>query len=141
MRRVGFVVLASLVLLTGCAGSGEGEAGFGVPTQPSDASVAGPRTDIRGTVRVAENGCLLLEPDGGGRRWIVWPAGQEADQGQPVVAGRLVRDGDVLRGRGALGTGDALPGWADPNSYFGSYGAFCSADETGVVLLDDVVLD
>ena len=136
--RWGGLVTAVLLALAGCAQTDEGQAGFGVPTQPSDEPVAGVRSEIRGTVRVADNGCVMLETSGAGRRWIVWPAGQEHDQGQPVLADRLVADGDVLRGTGALVSADALPGWADRQSYFGSFGTFCSAEETGVVVLDDV---
>ena len=53
---------------------------------------------------------------------------------QPSGSGSL---GHTI-GSGALAAVDVLPGGADPNSYFGSYGSFCSAGETGVVVLDDV---
>ena len=55
-------------------------------------------------------------PDARGRaadeqRWIVWPADQEDEQGQPVLEGRRVADGDVLSGTGAEVPADALPDW------------------------------
>jgi hypothetical protein len=124
----------AVLLVAGCSSGGDSEAGFGVPAQPADAPLAGARTPIHGTVQVQGNGCLMLDT-GSGPRWIVWPAGQESDQGQPVLEGRLVADGDALRGTGAEITVEALP---DVNGYFGSFAAFCSAEDTGVVVLDDV---
>jgi hypothetical protein len=140
MRGGGWTWLAAVVVLlvAGCGPDGDDEGGFGVPTQPADAPLAGTRVPITGTVQVERNGCLMLDTGTGRPRWIVWPADQEDDQGQPVLEGRLVVDGDVLSGTGAELTADALPDWANRDSYFGSFGTFCSAEETGIVVLDDV---
>jgi hypothetical protein len=131
------VGVAALVLLAGCTDSGN-EGGFGVPRQPADAPISGPRAEVRGTVSVASNGCLMLEVEGGEQRWIVWPADQDHDHGQPVLDGRRVADGDVLSGSGAEVPADALPDWDNQDSYFASFGGFCSAGRTGVVVFDDV---
>jgi hypothetical protein len=135
MRRGRWSVLALGLALAACGTADDTEGGFGVPRQPSDDPFAGPRTDIRGTVQVESDGCLTLDTGTGESRWIVWPADQEDDQGQPVLDGRVVGDGDVLVGTGAEVTVEALP---DANGYYGSFAAFCSAEETGVVVFDDV---
>jgi len=133
--------IAMVFALAGCSTDGEGEGGFGVPRQPADAPLAGTRTDIRGTVQVESNGCLTLDTGTGEPRWIVWPADQEDDQGQPVLDGRVVGDGDVLVGTGAEVSIDALPDWPNRDGYFGSFAVFCSAEESGVVVLDAVARD
>jgi hypothetical protein len=132
------VGVAALVLPAGCTDSGD-EGGFGVPRQPADAPISGARAEVRGTVSVAGNGCLMLEVGSGEQRWIVWPADQDDDHGQPVLDGRRVADGDVLSGSGAEVPADALPEWDQQDSYFASFGGFCSAGRTGVVVFDDVV--
>jgi hypothetical protein len=137
MRSRVTAVTAAL-LLAGCGDAGA-EGGFGVPRQPADAPLPGARTEIRGTVQVESNGCLTLDTGSGAPRWIVWPAAQEADQGQPVLDGRVVADGDELTGTGTVASADVLPDSSDPNGYFGSYGAFCAAEQKGIVVLDDVV--
>jgi hypothetical protein len=131
------VGVAALVLMAGCTDSGD-EGGFGVPRQPADAPISGLRAEVRGTVSVAGNGCLMLEVGSGEQRWIVWPADQDDDHGQPVLDGRRVADGDVLSGSGAEVPADALPEWDQQDSYFASFGGFCSAGRTGVVVFDDV---
>ena len=134
MRTAALLVLA--LLLAGCSGDNEG--GFGVPKQPADAPLDGGRIAISGTVVVQSNGCLTLDTGDGVPRWIVWPADQEVDMGQPVLDGRVVADGDRLRGSGTKGPAGVLPDWSNADSYFASYGAFCSAEESGIVALDDV---
>jgi hypothetical protein len=129
-------LLALGLLLAGCGG--DDEAGFGLPRQPADAPLAGTRTEIRGTFHVESNGCWTLDTGSGGHRWIVWPADQEDDMGQPVLDGRVLADGDELRGTGAEGTTDVLPERGNPDGYWGSYSSFCSAEQTGIVVLDDV---
>ena len=135
--RIRLVGAAALVLLAGCTDS-DNEGGFGVPRQPADAPISGPRAEIRGTVSVASNGCLELEVAGGEQRWIIWPADQEDDMGQPVLDGRRVADGDVLSGTGTEVPADSLPDWDQGDSYLASFGGFCSAGRTGVVVFDDV---
>ena len=135
-QRVGVVALTALVLC-GCTSESD-EAGFGVPKQPADAPLAGPRTEIRGTFHVESNGCWTLDTGSGEHRWIVWPADQEDDMGQPVLDGRVVADGDELSGTGAEASVDALPEQGTPDGYWGSYSSFCSAAQTGIVILDDV---
>jgi hypothetical protein len=128
---------ALVLLLAGCS-SGSDEGGFGVPKQPADAPLDGGRVTITGTVVVQSNGCIALDTGVGEPRWIVWPADQEDDMGQPVLDGRVVADGDRLRGTGTQGPADVLPDWSNADSYFASYGTFCAAEETGIVALDDV---
>ena len=140
MRTRAGLVGTAVLLLAGCGVTGD-EAGFGVPRQPAGPPLAGTRTEIRGTVRVESNGCLTLDTGSGERRWIVWPAGQEENQGRPALDGRLVTDGDELTGTGSVVSADALPDWSYRDSYFGSYGAFCGAGQKGIVVLDDVVRD
>jgi hypothetical protein len=133
--------IAALVVLAGCTAPVDDEGGFGVPRVPADARRDAGPTEIRGTLRVADDGCLTLETGSGQRRWIVWPTDQDGDHGHPVLDGRVVADGDILVGSGAEVPGDALPGWMRSDGYFVSFGEFCSAGETGVVVLEDVALE
>jgi hypothetical protein len=137
IRAMRTTALLALTLLAGCSTEST-EGGFGVPKQPADAPLDGGRTTISGTVVVQHNGCLALDTGIGEPRWIVWPADQEDDGGQPVLDGRVVADGDRLRGTGTQGPADILPDWSNGDSYFASFGTFCSAQETGIVALDDV---
>ena len=58
-----------------------------------------------------------------------------------VLGGRVVADGDVLRGSGMVADATQLSGW---DKAYGlpleMFGRFCSADRRGVVVLDDAVI-
>lgn len=101
--------------------------------------VAGLREPIRGTVSVASNGCLRLLMDDGASPWIVWPPGSDlADNGGVQADGSRYYDGDALVGAGVLVALSDLPGGDNPDSYFSSFGGYCGAEQTGVVVLDAV---
>lgn len=136
-HQVATAVVASS-LLAGCAGGGDAEAGFGVPRQLEIDEVTDAREPINGTVVTEANGCFMLAQDSGATRWIVWPPDAEQGQSGDVVVsgGEEFADGDVITGVGALVTLADLPEGANAESYFGSFGAFCDAGESGVVVLD-----
>jgi hypothetical protein len=138
IRDMRIAALPVLVLLAVGCSTDSTEGGFGVPRQPDDAPLAGERTAVRGTVRVESNGCLTLDTGTGAPRWIVWPADQGGDRGQPVLDGRVVGHGDALTGTGAELPADALPDWEKGDSYFASFGTFCSVERIGIVVFDDV---
>jgi hypothetical protein len=53
-------------------------------------------------------------------------------------SGERVGHGDAIEVIGARATIAELPQGSSPDSYFGSFGGFCSADESGVMVLKDV---
>lgn len=142
----GVVAVATALTLAACGTGGaedefgeSSEAGFGVAQLQSADQVEGVREPIRGTVSVASNGCLRLLIDDGTAPWIVWPPGSElADNGGVVADGSRYYDGDVLVGAGILVDLADLPDGDNPDSYFSSFGGYCGADETGVVVFDAV---
>jgi len=140
-RAVVPVVLAALALLpAACSGN---EAGFGLPTEPADETLAAARTDLSGTLHVESDGCFTWQGEDGLHRWVVWPrgAGQDMSDGARVrVGGRLLGEGDEVAGSGTLAEASVLPGWSDENSYFGSFGRFCDADVRGIVVFHEVSL-
>ena len=137
-REVAALALV-VVCVTAAACSGT-EAGFGIPRQPSPSAFAGQRQAIVGVVAVQDDGCVDLDMGQQGRRWIVWPDSTQTENGGAsiVVGGRVVADGDALRGSGTVADGSQLNGWSKaygvPLEMFGQY---CSADKLGVVVLDD----
>jgi hypothetical protein len=133
--------------LAGCSAT-NAEAGFGLPTldakqMQSVATVGGSTAETTfGTLIVESNGCFTFEDSSGSeasRAWIIWPdtARQEGDE---VVLGSGARlgDGDSLSGRVAYVELSALPEAGNESSYFGSFGRFCDADASGVLLFTDV---
>ncbi|MGF2948023.1 hypothetical protein [Microbacterium alcoholitolerans] len=140
-------LLIAVAALTGC-GSGDGEAGFGLgdlsPQGRAEVLVSAgvSASALEGALAVAGNGCFLWEGDVGDSAWIVWPDSAEPDRsdGAGVILddGSAVTDGSPLRGLGALVTLEDLPAGASPDSYFGSFGRFCGADEAGVIVLAEV---
>lgn len=147
--RVAGATFAMLLFgLVGCTAT-DSDAGFGLPTLDAEqmqnvVSAAGSTADTRvGTLTVESNGCFTFEDSarsGGSAAWIVWPdtAHQEGDE---VVLGSGARlgHGDSLSGRAAYVGLSALPESSNESSYFGSFGRFCDADASGVVLFTDVV--
>ncbi|BDV31048.1 hypothetical protein [Microbacterium terricola] len=128
--------------LGGCAAD-DSEAGFGLPTLSPEESAgvldaAGPAA-VDGALQVETNGCFMWRADGAPEdgAWIVWPEGARQDADVVVLSsGDRVGSGDGILGEGDLVTLSDLPSGADPDSYFGSFGAFCGADERGVIVLE-----
>jgi hypothetical protein len=141
-RRAGTLLLVTTVCAAAAACSGA-QVGFGVPRQPSPSAFAGARQDVAGVVAIRANGCVDLDLDDLGLRWIVWPdATTTANDGADIVVrDHVVASGDTMTGTGTLADASVLPGWQDAQgSYFGSFGRFCKADELGVVILDDATV-
>ncbi len=141
-------VMASLVVVLACGTAGacsDTEGGFGIPRQPSPSAFAGPRQAIVGVVTAQDNGCVALDLGERGLRWVIWPDTTEAETEKGgigmVLGGHVVFDGDTLRGSGMLADATQLPVWDQaygmPLEMFGQY---CSADQLGVVVLDDAVV-
>jgi len=113
--------------------SGEGEGGFGLPHQLAGETYPGTRRELTGELRVAENGCANLEVDGVSRL-AVWPAGSVLSRPVRLPDETELEHGDTLRVTGAILAAAALPGGTD--GYWGSFTAFCDADE--VIVIDSV---
>ena len=135
-----------LVVLSGCSSS---EVGFGLPTlSPSDASAAiasggaepGP---VSGELAVESNGCFSWSTgEGTVRPWVVWPDDAKHDgDGVILGSGERVAAGAELEGIGAEVELADLPHAENPDSYFASFGTFCAADDTGVLVLTEVAPD
>lgn len=138
--------VSALVILLVCgtaAGCSDTEAGFGIPRQPSPTAFAGQRHAIVGVVVVQDNGCVDLDMGRQGRRWVVWPDTTQTENGGAgiVLGGRVVADGDTLRGSGMVADATQLSVWGKayglPLEMFGQY---CAADRHGVVVLDDAAV-
>jgi hypothetical protein len=139
-------VAAALAVLLVCgtaAACSDTEAGLGIPRQPSPSAFAGERQAIVGVVAVQDNGCVHLDMGAQGRRWVIWPdTAQTENSGAGIVLrGRIVADGDTLRGSGMVADATQLTGW---DKAYGlpleMFGRFCSADKLGVVVLDDAAV-
>ncbi|MEJ1087510.1 hypothetical protein WDU99_04180 [Microbacterium sp. Mu-80] len=140
-------LLMSFIALTGCTAMSD-EAGFDLGDLSAEdraevfTSAGASAGDLAGTLSVADNGCFLWEGAVGDGAWIVWPDSAELDrsEGARVVLddGQVVADGAALRGTGALVTLEDLPAGAKQDSYFGSFGRFCGADESGAIVLAEV---
>ena len=135
--------LAALLVCGTTAACSDTEAGFGIPRQPSPSAFAGQRQAIVGLVAVQDNGCVDLDLGQQGRRWVIWPDTTQSENGGAgiVLGGRVVADGDVLRGSGMVADATQLSGW---DKAYGlpleMFGRFCWADRLGVVVLDDAVI-
>lgn len=143
-RAVGIVVLAvGVFVMSGCASSSSTEGGFGLPRLPGGeaASIAAEAERIEGALRVGPNGCFLFAVPGDSASpahgtWIVWPDTAEGDGAEVVLAdGTRLADGDELTVAGEVVELAALPDGASSESYFGSFGRFCGADERRVLVL------
>ena len=135
--------LAALLVCGTTAACSDTEAGFGIPRQPSPSAFAGQRQAIVGVVAVQDNGCVDLDLGQQGRRWVIWPDTTQTENGGAsiVLGGRVVADGDALRGSGVVADATQLPVWGQayglPLEMFGQY---CPADQLGVVVLDDAAV-
>ncbi len=145
----GSVVIA--VMLSGCVGADPGstEGGFGLPTLDPDAASAAlaaggvEALPLSGTLAVETNGCFTWDAADASSAehgaWIVWPASAEQDADSIMLwSGEFVTAGDALAGVGGVVTLGDLPDGANPDSYLAQFGAFCGADERGVLVLVDL---
>ena len=134
----------SVLLLSGAAAAcTDTKAGFGIPRQPSASAFAGPRQDIVGVVVVQDNGCVDLDLGMQGRRWVIWPDTTQTENGGAsiVLGGRVVADGNELRGSGRVADATQLHLWDEAyGTPLEMLGRYCSSDKTGVVVLDDAVV-
>jgi hypothetical protein len=147
-RRSPLLMLPALLalVLSGCTSS---EVGFGLPTL--DASAASAATadggaepgPVSGTLAVESNGCFTWSThDRADGPWVVWPDDAKQD-GDAVIlgSGERIVAGAALEGVGAIVELVDLPDGSNPDSYFASFGTFCSADSTGVLVLTKVGTD
>lgn len=133
--------VAAALLLCSCSASDEG--GFGLPTLAADAAgdalrAAGAMAaDLEGSLVVGGNGCFRWSSDDGADgAWVVWPRGWKQDADHVVTdSGQTIGDGASLVGNGARIALADLPDGDDADSYFGAFGGFCKAEESGVVVL------
>jgi len=151
-QRIPLVTALALVAGTALSGCASTEAGFGLPTLTAgEAEAAIDRADtqpeqLSGTIALETNGCFTwtstqqdaVAPE---RAWIVWPEGFRQDGAVVVLdSGERVGDGDAVAALAAPATLADLPDGAAEDSYFGSFGLFCGADDSGVVILQDVTV-
>lgn len=137
----------AVLVLAGCSPVSD-EAGFGLgDLSPQDraevlTSAGVSARALDGTLSVAGNGCFRWRGDVGDDAWIVWPDSAQPDRTDGAAVslddGSTVTDGSRLHGSGALVALDDLPAGADPDSYFGSFGRFCGAGDSGVIVLAEV---
>ena len=147
MQRRRSAVIGFLVVAISLAGCSSDLAGFGLPRLSANdaASVfdVGGRTAalVTGALNVESNGCFTWESDDADSdgSWIVWPEDAAQDGGEVILGSReRVGDGDELRVNAGTVLLDEMPSGDDPDSYFGSFGRFCGADERRVLLLTEV---
>ena len=135
-----------LVFLSGCTSS---EAGLGLPvlsTSDAEAAIAAGDAEpgpVSGTLAVEPNGCFTWNSgEGADRPWVVWPDDARHDgDGVILGSGERIVAGAELDGVGADVELADLPDGRNPDSYFASFGTFCSADVTGVLVLTRVATD
>lgn len=150
LARAAAAGLTVMAVLAGCTDATDDSlGGFGLPVvDPED--VPGERERLTGVMHVERDGCFTWTGDGDGdsegetdeRRWVVWPRGAEQDGDRVRLEdGSEVIDGAAITGSGLRADAAALPDWELTDSYFRAFGTFCGADESGIVVLDDVRLD
>jgi hypothetical protein len=131
------VAFVALVALAGCSGP-PAEGGMGLPAQREGDAYPGPRAEVTGTVRTAENGCIEVEADG--RRWfVIWPAGARLDALVRLPDGTVLDDGDRLTATGGPTPVGRLV--ADRAGYWANTIGFCAPEATEVLVLDEVRAD
>ena len=137
--------LLIVVALSGCAAS----VGFGAPTLTSaeaDAVVrdaAATRVNLSGSIGVDRKGCFTWVSVGADDplegSWIVWPDGTRQEDDEVVLpSGTHLGAGDTVVAVGAPVAVANLPLGTDDQSYFGSFGQFCDADDHGVFVITEV---
>ena len=137
--------LLIVVALSGCADS----VGFGAPTLTSaeaDAVVkdaAANRVNLSGSIGVDRKGCFTWVSVGADDplegSWIVWPDGTRQEDDEVVLpSGTHLGAGDTVVAVGAPVAVANLPLGTDDQSYFGSFGQFCDADDHGVFVITEV---
>jgi hypothetical protein len=133
MHRTAVVGTLLLVLLAAC-GDPPAEGGMGLPAKIDGETYPGPRGELRGTVVVAENGCVELEVDG--RRWfVIWPSGARLDTLVRLPDGTVLDEGDTVEAIG--GPTAVAPLVGDGGGYWGHAIGFCAPDATEVLVLDE----
>ncbi len=132
--------MALLAALAACAPTGPDTNPTGyLARQDEPGTIPGARLVVRGTVVALDNGCLMLDRDGGGVPWIVWPPGTMPGDGATAdVAGTVYADGDEVTGTGTSAVLADLPGGNSDATYFGAQGHHCGADSAGVMVLDSI---
>jgi len=146
--RVSALVLAAAALVASLGACADDEAGLGLPTlspDEADALVGTSVENATGALHVESNGCFSWRAGDAAADadapWIVWPEGfEQDDDGVLLAGGGRAAEGTAMTVSGVLVLLDALPDGATPDSYLGSFGRFCHADERGVIVLTDVTL-
>lgn len=146
-RRASLIggVLLIAAGVSGCAAS----VGFGAPTLTSaeaDAVVkdaAAIRVNLSGSIGVDRKGCFnwvsVDTDDPLNGSWIVWPDGTRQEDDELVLpSGKHLGAGDTIVAAGAPVVVANLPLGTDDQSYFGSFGPFCDADDHGVLVVTEV---
>lgn len=143
----GALILTAAIGLVGCS-SADSEGGMELPTlAPATQSAVTHQSGatpepLSGTLIVESSGCFTLDNSartGGRRAWIVWPETARQDDDEVVLgSGRRIGQGARLNLAGAYVDLASLPDGDDPSSYFGSFGLYCSADDSGVIVLTRV---
>ena len=142
-----FLPLAVLVVvhcLAACSSS-DTTVGYDLPRLRDVTGLDIATSPLQGVVHVTERGCFTLDvvpsagqvPEEG--LWIVWPDEAVHDDKTVRLPGDLdFTEGSPLDGDGTVLTLDDLPEGSNENSRIGSYGRFCGADESRVVVLQHV---
>ena len=101
------------------------------------------RVNLSGSIGVDRKGCFTWvsvdadDPLNGS--WIVWPDGTRQEDDEVVLpSGKHLGAGDTVAAVGAPVAVANLPLGTDDQSYFGSFGQFCDADDHGVLVVTEV---
>lgn len=146
MRHPSFAVIGLLAVTIGLAGCASDEAGFGLPHLSADEAASvldgngGALGPVSGSMNVESNGCFTWESDDAESdgAWIIWPEDAAQDDDEVVLGSQeRVGDGDHLTVNASTVKLNELPHGDDPESYLGSFGRFCGADERGVLLVTE----
>lgn len=111
---------------------------MGLPRIQPGEEYPGERRDIVGTFVVAENGCFNVRVDGE-EHFVIWPRGEHDGDGVRLSSSEELRDGDSVRGRGALTPVEPLVD--DESGYWANAIGFCAPEADEVLVFDEVARD
>ena len=135
--------LVAVFCLAACTSS-DTSVGFGLPHLSDVATLDVTTSPLEGVVHVTERGCFTLDvvapaDHATNGLWILWPDDAlQDDETVHLPDGVNLTEGSHISGDGMLTTLNDLPDGANENSKIGSFGRFCGADTSDVIVLQHV---
>jgi hypothetical protein len=138
-----WAALTATFCLTACTSS-DASVGFALPHLSDVAALDVTASPVEGVVHVTERGCFTLDlvapadqaADG---LWIFWPDDTVQDDKTVHLPDDVsFTEGSHVSGDGMVITLNDLPDGADENTKIGSFGRFCEADASGVIVLQRI---